>query len=121
MPAAGICRLLPTRSGDCNAYDVRKRTLPPCRQPANHITCVILGRWRNQLSARPHSGEKAPACSVAALVEAARSLALDSGVASVTLTDVASRAGVHHSAVLRYFTSHKEMLLQLAAEGWVQW
>ena len=53
-----------------------------------------------------------------ALIEAARSLALESGVASVTLTDVASRAGVHHSAVRRYFTSHKEVLLHLAAEGW---
>ena len=56
----------------------------------------------------------------AALVEAARSLALESGVASVTLTDVANRAGVHYSAVRRYFTSHKEVLLHLAAEGWAQ-
>ena len=56
----------------------------------------------------------------AALVEAARSLALESGVASVTLTDVASRAGVHYSAVRRYFTSHKEVLLHRAAEGWAR-
>ena len=56
----------------------------------------------------------------AALVEAARSLALESGVASVTLTDVANRAGVHYSAVRRYFTSHKEVLLHLAAEGWAR-
>jgi AcrR family transcriptional regulator len=56
----------------------------------------------------------------AALVEAARSLALESGVASVTLTDVAARAGVHYSAVRRYFTSHKEVLLNLAAEGWAR-
>jgi AcrR family transcriptional regulator len=56
-----------------------------------------------------------------ALVEAARALAQESGVASVTLTDVASRAGVHYSAVRRYFTSHKEVLLHLAAEGWVRW
>ena len=56
----------------------------------------------------------------AALVEAARSLALESGVASVTLTDVASRAGVHYSAVRRYFSSHKEVLLHLAAEGWAR-
>jgi AcrR family transcriptional regulator len=56
----------------------------------------------------------------AALVEAARSLALESGVASVTLTDVASRAGVHYSAVRRYFTSHKEVLLHLAVEGWAR-
>jgi AcrR family transcriptional regulator len=57
----------------------------------------------------------------AALVEAARSLAVESGVASVTLTAVAGRAGIHYSAVRRYFTSHKEVLLHLAAEGWVRW
>lgn len=57
----------------------------------------------------------------AALVEAARSLALETGVASVTLTAVAGRAGIHYSAVRRYFTSHKEVLLHLAAEGWARW
>ncbi|OBJ54000.1 TetR family transcriptional regulator [Mycobacterium asiaticum] len=57
----------------------------------------------------------------AALVEAARELAIETGVASVTLTAVASRAGIHYSAVRRYFTSHKEVLLHLAAEGWVKW
>jgi AcrR family transcriptional regulator len=57
----------------------------------------------------------------AALVEAARSLALEEGVASVTLTGVANRAGIHYSAVRRYFTSHKEVLLHLAVEGWVRW
>lgn len=56
-----------------------------------------------------------------ALVEAARSLAMETGVASVTLTAVASRAGIHYSAVRRYFTSHKEVLLRLSAEGWVRW
>jgi AcrR family transcriptional regulator len=55
------------------------------------------------------------------LVEAARSVALETGVASVTLTAVADRAGVHHSAVRRYFSSHKEVLLYLAAEGWARW
>ena len=40
---------------------------------------------------------------------------------SVTLTAVADRAGVHHSAVRRYFSSHKDVLLQLAAEGWTRW
>ena len=39
-----------------------------------------------------------------ALVEAARSLAMETGVASVTLTALASRAGIHYSAVRRYFT-----------------
>ncbi|OOK69034.1 bacterial regulatory s, tetR family protein [Mycobacterium kansasii] len=57
----------------------------------------------------------------AALMEAARSLASETGVASVTLTAVANRAGIHYSAVRRYFTSHKEVLLHLAAEGWVRW
>lgn len=57
----------------------------------------------------------------AALVEAARTLAVEAGVASVTLTAVATRAGIHYSAVRRYFTSHKEVLLHLAAEGWVRW
>ncbi|EUA71825.1 tetR-family transcriptional regulator [Mycobacteroides abscessus subsp. bolletii 1513] len=54
-------------------------------------------------------------------MEAARSLAVESGVTSVTLTAVANRAGVHYSAVRRYFSSHKEVLLHLAAEGWTRW
>ncbi|ORW14832.1 transcriptional regulator [Mycolicibacter nonchromogenicus] len=56
-----------------------------------------------------------------ALMEAARSVASETGVASVTLTAVASRAGVHYSAVRRYFSSHKEVLLRLAAESWERW
>lgn len=56
-----------------------------------------------------------------ALVEAARSVALEAGVASVTLTAVAGRAGVHYSAVRRYFSSYKEVLLRLAAESWERW
>lgn len=56
-----------------------------------------------------------------ALVEAARSVALEAGVASVTLTAVAARAGVHYSAVRRYFSSYKEVLLRLAAESWQRW
>ncbi|GGJ42322.1 TetR family transcriptional regulator [Streptomyces brasiliensis] len=55
------------------------------------------------------------------LVRAARELALESGVRSVTLTAVAERAGVHHSAVRRYFDSHKDVLLRLAAQGWDRW
>jgi AcrR family transcriptional regulator len=56
-----------------------------------------------------------------AIVEAARSVAFETGTASVTLTAVANRAGLHYSAVRRYFTSHKEVLLHLAAEGWSRW
>lgn len=54
-------------------------------------------------------------------MEAARSVALEAGVASVTLTAVAARAGVHYSAVRRYFSSYKEVLLRLAAESWERW
>lgn len=54
-------------------------------------------------------------------MEAARSVALEAGVASVTLTAVATRAGVHYSAVRRYFSSYKEVLLRLAAESWERW
>ncbi|MCI2421407.1 hypothetical protein MOQ72_28625 [Saccharopolyspora sp. K220] len=39
----------------------------------------------------------------------------------MTLTAVAQRAGVHHSAVRRYFDSHRDVLLHLAAEGWNRW
>jgi AcrR family transcriptional regulator len=55
------------------------------------------------------------------LLEAARSVALDSGVASVTLTAVPHRGGVRRSAVRRYFSCHQEILLHLAAEGWTRW
>lgn len=74
-----------------------------------------------QLSFRRARTEENKRQRAAALVEAARSLALESGVASVTLTAVASRAGIHYSAVRRYFTSHKEVLLHLSAEGWQRW
>lgn len=74
-----------------------------------------------QLSFRRARTEENKRQRAAALVEAARSLALETGVASVTLTAVAARAGIHYSAVRRYFTSHKEVLLHLAAEGWVRW
>jgi len=57
----------------------------------------------------------------ASLLEAARSLAAEQGVASVTLTAIAERAGLHHSAMRRYYASYREVLLHLAAEGWSRW
>lgn len=69
---------------------------------------------------RARSDEKKRQRAVA-LMEAARAVALEAGVASVTLTAVAGRAGVHYSAVRRYFSSHKEVLLRLAAESWQRW
>jgi AcrR family transcriptional regulator len=52
------------------------------------------------------------------LVEAARDLATERGVRAVTLTAIADRAGLHHSAMRRYFSSHREVMLRLAGEGW---
>lgn len=56
-----------------------------------------------------------------AMLDAARSLANEVGVASVTLTALADRAGIHHSAVRRYYSSYKEVLLLLGQERWEQW
>lgn len=55
------------------------------------------------------------------LVESARQLASERGVRAVTLTAIATSAGVHPSAVRRYFASREEILLGLAAEGWTEW
>jgi|HubBroStandDraft_3_1064219.scaffolds.fasta_scaffold09792_4 AcrR family transcriptional regulator len=86
--------------------------------PAHHAMCgcVAVTQLTFQRARTEQKRQRA-----AAIVEAARSPALETGVASVTLTGVANRAGVHYSAVRRYFTSHKEVLLHLAAEGWVRW
>lgn len=84
--------------------------------PASHTPCVILGEMTS-LSFRRARSEENKRQRAATIVEAARALALESGVASVTLTGLANRAGVHHSAVRRYFSSHKEVLLRLSTEG----
>ncbi|MGK5683655.1 TetR family transcriptional regulator [Actinoplanes sp. URMC 104] len=57
----------------------------------------------------------------AALVRAARELATEAGVRSVTLTEIATTAGVHVSGVRRYFGSREEIFLRLAAQEWEQW
>jgi AcrR family transcriptional regulator len=56
-----------------------------------------------------------------ALLEAARELATAKGVREVTLTAIANAAGVHVSAVRRYFESREDIYLRLAAQGWVEW
>jgi Bacterial regulatory proteins, tetR family len=108
------------RDWDRNAYHVRKGVVLMFRIHLQ-ITSRALSSGGDAacLPARPHRKKKRQRA--AALVEAARSLALETGVASVTLTAVANRAGVHYSAVRRHFTSHKEVLLHLAAEGWFRW
>ena len=39
----------------------------------------------------------------------------------VTLTAIANSAGVHVSAVRRYFESREDIFLRLAAQGWAEW
>jgi AcrR family transcriptional regulator len=58
---------------------------------------------------------------VAAILAAARTLALRNGVRSVSLTDIAAEVGIHKSAVLRYFETREEIYLRLTAEGWQEW
>jgi AcrR family transcriptional regulator len=56
------------------------------------------------------------------LLEAACTLAADrGGVRHITLAAVTEAAGLHPSAVRRYFASKEELLLELAERGWNQW
>ncbi|HZE31018.1 MAG TPA: TetR family transcriptional regulator [Actinoallomurus sp.] len=56
------------------------------------------------------------------LLDAARALAADrGGVRHITLAAVTEAAGLHPSAVRRYFDSKEELLLELAERGWKQW
>ncbi|SEC25025.1 DNA-binding transcriptional regulator, AcrR family [Streptomyces misionensis] len=54
-------------------------------------------------------------------MEAARALAGRDGVRGVTLTAIAQHAGVHVSAVRRYYDSRDEILLNLTQEGYEDW
>lgn len=56
-----------------------------------------------------------------AILEAARALARTRGVREITLTDIAESAGMHKSAMLRYFETREEIFLQLTAAGWREW
>jgi AcrR family transcriptional regulator len=56
------------------------------------------------------------------LLDAARVLAADrGGVRHITLAAVTEAAGLHPSAVRRYFASKEELLLELAERGWNEW
>jgi AcrR family transcriptional regulator len=56
------------------------------------------------------------------LLDAARVLAGElGGVRHLTLAAVTEAAGLHPSAVRRYFASKEELLLELAERGWGQW
>jgi len=56
-----------------------------------------------------------------AILGAARRLALRDGVRSVTLTGIAGEVGIHKSALLRYFETREQILLELAAGEWHGW
>src|SRR3979411_1632169 len=55
------------------------------------------------------------------LLDAARRLARDAGARAATPTEIATAAGVHVSAVRRYFESREEIFLRLADQGWREW
>jgi AcrR family transcriptional regulator len=56
------------------------------------------------------------------LLAAAEALALElGGVRYITLAPVTEKAGLHRTAVRRYYASKEELLLELAERGWRQW
>ncbi|ACU71475.1 transcriptional regulator, TetR family [Catenulispora acidiphila DSM 44928] len=57
----------------------------------------------------------------AAILEAAARLALEHGIRTVTLTDIAEAVGMHKSAMLRYFETREDIFLQLATTAWREW
>ena len=57
----------------------------------------------------------------AAILDAARALGARRGIRRVTLTDIAAEAGMHKSALLRYFETREEIFLRLTAAGWQEW
>jgi AcrR family transcriptional regulator len=57
----------------------------------------------------------------AAILDAARALAIRDGVRAVTLTDIAAAVGIHKSALLRYFETREQILLEVAAQAWPEW
>lgn len=57
----------------------------------------------------------------AAILEAARRLALRDGVRNVSLGDIATDVGMHKTALLRYFGTREEIYLDIATEAWREW
>jgi len=56
-----------------------------------------------------------------AILAAARDLAAESGMRTVSLGSVATAVGLAKSNVVRYFGTREEIYLELAAEGWTAW
>src|SRR6201995_2888755 len=57
----------------------------------------------------------------AAILGAARELALRDGVRNVSLAGIAARIGIHKSALLRYFETREQIFLELTAAAWRDW
>jgi AcrR family transcriptional regulator len=55
------------------------------------------------------------------ILSAARDLAQRDGVRNVSLADIAARAGIHKSALLRYFETREQIFLELTAQAWRSW
>jgi AcrR family transcriptional regulator len=57
----------------------------------------------------------------AAILDAARELALRDGVGPVSLGAIAAEIGMHKSALLKYFGTREEIFLRLAETEWHDW
>jgi AcrR family transcriptional regulator len=57
----------------------------------------------------------------AAILDAARELALRDGVGAVSLADIAAEVGMHKSALLKYFETREEIFLRLAETEFEEW
>jgi AcrR family transcriptional regulator len=57
----------------------------------------------------------------AAILDAARELALRDGVGAVSLAGIAAEVGMHKSALLKYFETREEIFLRLAEVEWQEW
>jgi AcrR family transcriptional regulator len=57
----------------------------------------------------------------AAILGAARELALRDGVGSVSLAAIAAAVGMHKSALLKYFGTREEIFLRLSEDEWHDW
>jgi AcrR family transcriptional regulator len=57
----------------------------------------------------------------AAILDAARELALRDGVGAVSLADIAAQVGMHKSALLNYFETREEIFLRLAETEFGEW
>jgi AcrR family transcriptional regulator len=57
----------------------------------------------------------------AAILDAARELALRDGVGAVSLAGIAAEVGMHKSALLKYFETREEIFLRLAETEFGEW